>query len=252
MRNPMHPMVVRLLMRGALSAVAALILGLVGFARFAGAEPILYASWHAPYGDSTARDTLTGRCDDAGADTLCLSFDPGEDIETFYAVSATIEFRAIPPDTLSERWWFGGGEGNYYNVRVHMDAESTETALKPWAMQPVGGQRYNKTSSTGHLRIVYAQSAKQPTRLEKGKRYWLTRLVFAHPPGPGRVVLCEQPMCIEFSSLAITRSVEAGGPKDLVGTHGPNRSVTLNSTSSGPCDQVHGADRPPAWTPWKK
>ena len=138
MRNPMHPMVVRLLMRGALSAVAALILGLVGFARFAGAEPILYASWHAPYGDSTARDTLTGRCDDAGADTLCLSFDPGEDIETFYAVSATIEFRAIPPDTLSERWWFGGGEGNYYNVRVHMDAESTETALKPWAMQPVG------------------------------------------------------------------------------------------------------------------
>lgn len=249
MRNSFRCCEVRLFMRAPTIAV---LIALSVLAGAASAEPILYASWHAPYGDSAGRDTLSGLCDDAGADTLCLSFDPGEDIETFFALSATIEFHAVRPDTLSQRWWFGGGEGNFYNVFVHMDAESTTTTLNPWGMNPVGGQRYHRTSNSGHLRIIYAQSSKEPTRLEKGKRYWLTRLVFAHPPGPGRVPLCEQPMCIELSSLSLTRTVEPNGPDDLRGTRGPHRGVTLNAPDSGPCDDLRASDRPPVWTPWKK
>jgi hypothetical protein len=236
-------------MIGSTSAVLVALLGLTGVAR---AEPILYASWHAPYGDPAARDTLTGRCDDTGADTLCLSFDPGEDIETFVAITATVGFHAMPPDTLSQRWWFGGGEGNFYNVRVHMDAESTGTTLRPWGMQPMGGMRYDRTSGTGRLRMIYAQSAERPTRLEKGKRYWLARLVFPHPPGPGRVPLCDQPMCIEISSLRLSRGVGPGGPQELIATGGPHRGVTFNAPGSGPCDLLDAPNRPPAWTPPKK
>jgi hypothetical protein len=213
------------------------------------AEPILYAAWHAPYGEPGAADTLTGRCDDTGADTLCLSFDPGEDIETFYALSATVAFHSLPTDTLGVRWWFGGGSGNAFNLRVEINVDSTTSTNNPWGMTPVGGMRYNRTPGHGYLRLVYAQSAKHPTRLERGKRYWLGRVRIPHPP-PG-VPLCDQPMCVELASLQITTSV-ATGARELEGARGPDRLVALNARNSRVCDLYRGPVRPPAWMPWKK
>ena len=215
----------------------------------AGAKPILYSSWHHAYGQPGACDTLTGRCDDSGADTLCLSFDPGEDIPTFFAASVTVGFHVLAGDSLSERWQFGGGEGNDFNVRVVADVEPTPATHRPWAANPVGGVRYDFVRLHGYLRMVYAQSYKTPSRLERGKRYWIAKVVIPRPPRG--VPLCDQPMCIEFSSLTLTTSVAADA-KDLVGTGGEQSSVTMNAADRSACGRVLESRRPGAWHPWRR
>jgi hypothetical protein len=210
------------------------------------AEPRLYASWHAPFGEPGARDTLSSRCDEQGQDTLYLSFDPGEDHEKFYAVTAMVMFRVGAGDTLSQRWWFGGGAGNDFNVRVEAGSDSSFASTSAWVGPAMGGTRYFRSKSSGDLRMVYAQESTKPSRLVKGKRYCFARIRIPHPP-PG-VPSCEQPTCIELASVSL--AVELSGP-EVKGNQGKDRFVSMNSPGGKVCDAFR-APRPGAWDPWKR
>jgi hypothetical protein len=226
-----------------LIALLALAMPLVGAA--AEGPPTLFAAWRAPFGEPGAQDTLTGRCDNQGADTLYLSFDPGRDT-TFYGITAMISFHTAPGDTFSQRWWFGGGEGNLYNVRVQVGS-SEFPGRTAWTSMTAGGVRFFRTSTHGYLRMVYAQASSMPTWVEAGKIYCYARLVIPHPPPA--VPLCDQPICVEFAEARL--SVHLYSTEELLGNTGPHKCVALNSPDRRVCAPHRGASRPPAWLPWQ-
>ncbi|HYM80984.1 MAG TPA: hypothetical protein VEY91_06180 [Candidatus Limnocylindria bacterium] len=209
------------------------------------AEPSAYLAWRAAYGEPGASDTLTGRCDNRSADTLFLSFDPGEDVATFYGVTAMVSFHALPGDTLSQRWWWGGGPGNEFNVRVQAGPDSSFATLQPWSTTAMGGVRFERIGIHGNLKMVYVVPATNSSRLEKGKRYCFARLVIPHPPP--NVPSCHRPICFELKSARLTKEIQ--GSDELEVALGPARFATMNSPEGNACAPYRGATRPPAWTP---
>jgi len=213
----------------------------------AGAEGRLFASWHAAYGDPRASDTLTAACDNKGADTLYLSFDPGQDIKTFYAITATVTFHAEEGDTLGELWRFGGGSGNLYNVRVQAGPDPSFRTLQPWIKEAIGGVNYHRTASHGYLRMVYANSSNEPDSLKNGKRYCFARVMIPHPPAS--IAKCSQPICVELESANLT--VQLIGGKELELRRG-ERFVSWNSPGGRVCGPMRERKRTGPWVPWEE
>jgi hypothetical protein len=117
-----------------------------------------------------------------------------------------VAFHNAPQDTFSQRWLFGGGKGNEYNVRVEAGPNETFHTVQAWTSRAMGGVSFDHTKHHGFLHFLLAQSDITPTRLEPGKRYCIARLVFPHPPD---IESCHQPICIEFKSLLVTVGSDA-------------------------------------------
>jgi len=232
--------------RLALVASSLLLACLFSVGSAAGADMTLFIAWHAPYGTPGATDTLTGLCNDKGADTLYLSFDPGEKMQAFMALQSTIVFHTAPQDSFSTRWLFGGGAGNAFNVRVESGPKETFPAIQPWKNSAVGGVNFDHTAHHGFLRVLLAQPSTDSTVLVPGKRYCFARLFFPHPP---EVEGCHQPICIEFKTLKVNH-----GMTDLVSSRGEHRFISINSRNGEVCDaqKTGGNPKPEVWTPWKR
>jgi hypothetical protein len=224
--------------------VLSLLLGSFTLVRASTAEVTFYASWHAAWGEPGASDTLMGACDNTGADTLFLSFDPGDTIPAFIALKATVGFHCALQDSFGDRWMFGGGVGNAYNVKVEAGPNETFHTLQPWTSNAIGGVNFDRGRQHGYLRILYAQDSATPTRLLPGKRYCWARLIFPHPP---EVPLCHQPVCIEIQSTDLYQE-----HKEWLGrVGGPRRFASMNSPDGSVCNEQKKA-RPKAWSPIKR
>src|SRR3989442_11230866 len=64
-------------------------------------DPQIYLTWHAPFGQPGATDTLSAPAGTTRADTLWLSFDSGKSSPTFIGFNGTLIFHPAQGDTLA-------------------------------------------------------------------------------------------------------------------------------------------------------
>jgi hypothetical protein len=214
----------------------------IAFVPRASAEFKLFASWHAPYGEPGATDTLTSTCNDKGADTLYLSVDPADTVQALVGLRGVVAFHTAPQDTFSDRWKFGGGPGNEFNVRMEPGPDESFHTLMAWTTKAMGGVRFEHTTHHGFLRFLLAQSDVTPTRLEPGKRYCIARLLIPHPP---EYEGCHQPICIEFQQIKITID-----RVEVPGSAGTHRFLSFNSPDGVVCSGPKNKTKnPEVWVP---
>ncbi len=202
-------------------------------------EPRLYLAWHAPYGLPGASDTLSRACGDTSrVDTLFLSFDPGRATRTFVGMTVTLKFQAQPGDSLGPLWAATGAGAPPPWMRVEWAPDSSSGCPSPWTTLGVGGHAYRKDGGQGLMRMVYAVSLLEISRVEPGRRYGLARILLRGLP---RGVLgCHQPVCVEWTAATMSYGVGQEYPVD-----GKDSRVSLNSPVGQVC--------PPApEPPWRK
>lgn len=185
--------------------------------------PEVYLSWHAPWGEPRAADTLSASCDTTRADTLWMSFDPGKPSPTFVGYTATLLFHPALGDTLTG-WW----TRNYYTGKppfmdIGLEPVPGYGYPMPYRRNGGGGSQYDGLTHDARFRMIYAAPSTELTSIDR-KRYVLARLIM-HPP-PQTDPACGRPICIEWSESELNFDLTNGRAIVTSGTH---RFVTINS-----------------------
>jgi len=202
-------------------------------------HPAIFLSWDAPWGMPRASAAATATCDDStAADTLYLSFDPGEDIGQLMGINATLTFRAAAGDTLGPFWDLSRAGANPWNLRIEFD-EPPEGAEAPWPVAGDGGVRYTLSRESGRLDLSYAVPASRAGPIAAGTRYFFARVFLWLRKA--RLAGCRQPVCVELNHMVISH----GGSSRWVNQG--ERFVSWNSPGGAACKE-HRL-RPPAEEP---
>jgi len=190
-------------------------------------HPRIFLTWDAPHRMPRAKDAITVACDDTtAADTLYLTFDPGEDLGAFMAVDATLYFRSAPGDSLGPFWDLSRNGVNPWNLRIEFD-EPPAGAVSPWAVAGYGAPRYHLTRDTGRLDLTYYVAASKAAPVAAGTQYFFARVMLRlRKPYLGG---CKQAACVELGHLLLSYS---GGSRWI--TDG-DRFVSWNSTDGAAC-----------------
>ena len=204
-------------------------------------HPRVFLSWQAPYGLPGARDSARAACDDSlAADTLYLTFDPGEDIGRLMGIDATLVFRAAPGDTLGPFWDLSRRGVNPWNLRIEFDDPPAGIA-SPWAVAGMGAPRYTLGRDAGRLDLTYFVPSSLADAIAAGTRYFMARVILRlRRP---RLEGCRQAVCVEFDHLLISY---AGGSRWI---NAGERFATWNSPDGGACREPRL--RPPSQEPMR-
>src|SRR5262245_22487412 len=167
-------------------------------------EPAVFMAWHAPWGTPGARETAAWACDDTlAADTLYLTFDPGEEIASLIGIDASLVFHAAPGDTLGSFWDVTRQGANPFSLRIEYEPPPPGTP-GPWRMVGQGGVRYHKRGDSGRLDLQYFVPASQGAPLAPGVRYFLARVeIRVRRPQLGG---CHQPVCVDFDHVQLSHT----------------------------------------------
>ena len=235
-------------MRHLLAFAALLALAHVPPARAAAGTPEVYLTWHAPYGDPRARDTLSVACGDStAADTLYMSFTPGKSSETFIGASATVEFHPLGLDSLGPYW-----TAERDVPLPHLMKVSMEPGLgypQPWNVPGGTGTRWDCPGGKARLRMIYAVPVEKGIAVTEGGTLVLARIVLKRPPA--RFGRCVQPVCIEWVDAALAFDPGPDGTSMIV-HQGDHRFVTWNSPGGEACIPLRKAGRIQPWRPKAK
>ena len=210
------------LARLALAGFALAVTLLAGTAR--ADEPTVYLTWHAPYGQPGASDTLSANCDSTRSDTLWLAFNPGGKSPTFLAMGATLLIHPRMGDSLSKSWSADTLAG--FNLRFLKPDADPVPGLgfpQPWKVNGVGVRSLEEAGRAMRFRLIYATPYQEAISIEN-KIYVLARIAVQRPvTGDPR---CGEPICIEWSKLELGFAV--GDDRNL-NASGAHRFVSLNS-----------------------
>jgi hypothetical protein len=206
------------------------------------AEPRIFLTSRAPYGQPGASDRLIGTCGDSSKmDTLYMCFDPGRDADHFNGVSATVYFWPAGRETLGAHWKFGNGQ-DYRGLKVRIDADSVPGTERAWERSAVSGSGYRSTPAAGRLSMIVATPAGQGPPVRAGVLYGFARLAVPRPaPGSGD---CDRPICIEWAEAALAFKVG-----ELVQASRGDRFVTWNSPDGKACGRMREFGAPKPWQP---
>ncbi|MGH7741279.1 MAG: hypothetical protein ACRENS_04580 [Candidatus Eiseniibacteriota bacterium] len=186
--------------------------------------PSLYLSWHAPWGEPGATDTLMAGCDTTRADTLWLSFNPGHPAPTFLAMGGNLLIHPAAGDSLSAWWRQGQGSGDPPMIRLEMDPDSAMGYAQPYRTPGGGGTAYYLEGPGTRLGMIYATPYMNAISVT-ARNYVFGRLILTHPAAgkPG----CREPVCIEWADAELSFDAhDVGTTKVRTGGH---RFVSLNS-----------------------
>lgn len=198
-------------------------------------HPAIFLSWGAPYGLPRAREAAVSACDDTtAADTLYLTFDPGEDVGQLMGIGATLKFRAAPGDSLGPFWQLSRTGANPWNLRIEFD-EPPDGVASPWPVSGMGAPSYRLTRDTGRLDLTYFINATHAGPVAAGTRYFYARVILRlrRPYLRG----CAQPVCVELDHLKISY---AGGGRWI---NTGQRFTSWNSPGGEAC--IEAKLRPP-------
>lgn len=192
-------------------------------------RPRIFLSWDAPYGMPRASDTRNAACDDTtAADTLYLSFDPGEDLSALLGIDAALTFRAAPGDSLGPFWDLSRKGVNPWNLRIEFD-EPPAGAESPWPVSGMGAPQYILGPESGRLKLTYFVNASHAGPIAAGTRYFFARVMLRlrKPYLEG----CRQPVCVELNFLKVSYS---GGGRWI---NEGERFVCRNSAGGAACQE---------------
>jgi hypothetical protein len=191
-------------------------------------HPRVYLSWDAPWGMPRARDTVMVACDDTTrADTLYLTFDPGQDLAELLGIDASLTFRAAPGDSLGPFWDLSRRGVNPWNLRIEFD-EPPAGAESPWQVSGMGAPAYKLNRDSARLELTYYINAAMAAPVAAGTRYFFARVMIRERRPYLRG--CKQPVCVELNRLIVSYS---GGRRWM--TTG-ERFVSWNSPGGHVCD----------------
>lgn len=193
-------------------------------------HPRVFLAWQAPYGLPGARGTAASACDDSlAADTLYLTFDPGEDIGQLMGIDATLIFRAAPGDSLGPFWDLSRRGANPWNLRIEFD-EPPAGALSPWPVAGMGAPRYTLGRDSGRLDLTYFVPASKAGSILAGTRYFMARVILRlRRPD---LVGCRQAVCVDLDHILISY---AGGSRWI---NAGERFATWNSPDDAACREA--------------
>ena len=219
---PMAPAAIRRLRAGVLLAGTMVLLLLPAVLAQAN-EPAVYLSWHAPWGEPRATDTLSTNCDSTAIDTLWLAINPGFSSPTMLGFSVTLLFHPAAGETLSSMWRKSFMEEKIRLLMIDADPSPGLGYPQMFRTNGVGAASLDMTEHMGRLRIDYATPAPEAIGITPGL-YALARVLVKRPGPPDS--RCGEPVCIDWSALEL--GVAASDDRRLR-THGPHRFVSLNS-----------------------
>ncbi len=206
-------------------------------------EPQLYLTWHAPYGYPRASETVMAACDDTShADTLYLSFDPGQSYPTFLGVKASLVFHPPAGDSLGP-WWLtecDRGLPSKFKVKMDLGLEYPQ----PWRVEGAGASQFDCAGGAARLSMIFAVPYDKAGGIRAGSVYCFARIIVRHPPPtePG----CDQPICIEWSESQVSFDI---GPHTSYVTSGPHRFASWNSPGGKACVTYRRAAALRSWKP---
>ena len=186
-------------------------------------DPQIYLTWHAPFGQPGATDTLSASADTTRADTLWLSFDSGKPSPTFIGFNGTLVFHPAAGDTLAPWWRQNLGKSAPPQIDVMFPPRPDIRYRQPFHMGGAGGTRWDMVKDEARLRFIYAIPFSAASALPRGT-YVAMRVIVRRPPPsePGAT----NPVCIEWSEAEIAYDV---GPERAFARTGAHRFVSLNS-----------------------
>ena len=122
----------------------------------------MYLTWHAPFGQPGASDALVAACGDTTTkDTLYMCFDPGQDIETFESLTATLYFWAASGDTLDPHWFFGEGQA-FHGLQVEYAPEGVAGTEPAWGQSSTyASSGYTKSKASGNREVDVMEKVKR-------------------------------------------------------------------------------------------
>ncbi|HKQ58533.1 MAG TPA: hypothetical protein VJY35_11755 [Candidatus Eisenbacteria bacterium] len=194
------------------------------------AGPAVFLSWSAPLGVPGARDTAFQACNDTtAAETLFVTFDPGEGVNQLMGIDARLLFTAQPGDSLEAFWDFSRSGANPWNLRIEFD-EPPAGAASPWAVGGSGGVRYDRRKNQAALDLSYAVAASRTMSVLGGTRYFLARVIIRLRRAG--LAGCRTPVCIELDHMVISH----GGSTSRWISDG-ERFVSWNSPGGAACSE---------------
>jgi hypothetical protein len=184
----------------------------------------IYLSWHAPWGEPGATDTLTANCDTTQTDTLWLSFDPGRTAPTFLSMGGDLLFHPAVGDTLSDWWLRNYGMGRPPFIGMEMDPQPGLGYEQPYRINGGGGTAYFAEAAGTRLAMIYATPYMSGVGVVP-KRYVYARLLLKRPASVHTA--CHEPVCIEWADADLYFDSSKSGTVRVVS--GGHRFVSLNS-----------------------
>ena len=199
----------------------------------------LYLSWNAPFGTARAKTAIAAPCGDStAADTLYLSFDPGQDAPGFVGATALLAIQAPEGTELPARW--RQGTPTAPPVRVSFEADPDRGFETPWSPKGYGAPRYDVVGDRGRLQLVYAIVKDTGPGVRAGKLYGIARVIV--PRSPAGADGCAAPLCIEWVGATLAY---AQGDERPVKTG--ERWVSMNSAGRDACARARSSVKP--WQP---
>ena len=186
-------------------------------------EPQIYLSWHAPWGQPGATDTLSAACDSSRSDTLWLSFDSGKPSPTFIGFNGTLIFHPPVGDTLSGWWLRDLGKPAPPQMTVAFPPRPDVPYPQPFRTIGAGGTMWDTSKSQHRLRFIYAIPYPATAALARGV-YVAARVIIRRPPAGDPA--CGEPLCIEWAQAEISYDV---GTERAFARSGAHALVSLNS-----------------------
>jgi hypothetical protein len=134
----------------------------VGPARAQSAPGAVYLSWHQPYGEPGAADTLETRCDQPErVDTLFVSVRAAGDTPNVIGMRTALQFIPVPGDTLGAFWHFKRGWENQQNMFIEFGPNEAFPCPQPWRVIGTGAVRYDHVRSLARLDLEYIVRSEQ-------------------------------------------------------------------------------------------
>ena len=206
------------------------------------AEPRVYLTANAPYGQPGAADRLSVACGDSSMlDTLYMVFDPGRDAEHFNGLSATLYFWPAGRDTLGPHWNFGAGT-DFKRLKVQFAPDGVPGFEVAWVAAGVSGAGYRSTKAAGRLSLLAASPAGEGPPVKAGTLYGLARILVPRPLKRSKE--CSRAMCIEWAETSLAFKLG-----ELVQANRGQRFVTWNSSDGKACGPMREVGAPQPWKP---
>ena len=206
----------------------------------------IYLSWHAPWGQPGATDTLTAGCDTSRVDTLWLAFDYGKASPSFLGVNGTLVFHPPLGDTLDGWWKREWGKSTPQQIRVMFPPRPDIHYAQPFHSGGMGGTMWDSLKAESRLRFIYAIPYRSAVSISRAT-YWIARVILEHPPASDPA--CGKPVCIEWTEAEITFDVGLDRTFVRNGTH---RFVSLNSPGGAVAVPYREVNRLKGWQPPKQ